>query len=273
MQVCNFAAMDAPRTVPVYEKPPLVEAVLAFTFARNRVPWDSIYFGKLHDRVQNDFPMTGNVPGASIELSPDRGVQVRAAPEIKRFSRHDGGMVMTVGATILGVSVLPKRYPGGHPGWSELLRTAITSLQSYVAVTKPDEIAQIGVRYINAITIDPETFLLRSIIAADAAIIPAALLEERNPFSLRVERTRSSVPPGRFQEVVALQARPARQGSGELVLDADELFLGGLNPSDPDRVREVAEELHEAIHGVFSTVIREDVRETFLPRSPSPMVK
>ncbi len=273
MQACNFAAMDAPRSVPVYEKPPLVEAVLAFTFARYTVPWDSIYFGKFHDRVQRDFPMVGNIPGASIEMSGETRVRVHAAPEIKRFARHDEGMVMTVGANLLGLSVLPKKYPGGHPGWPTLLHTALASLQSYVTVTKPDEIVQVGVRYINAIPIDPATFLLRTIIADDATIIPAALLEERNPFSLRVERTRGTASTRRLQEALALQARPSPHGSAELVLDVDELSLGSVDSSDQDRLSEVAGELHDAVHGVFSTVIRDDVRDSFLPKPPSPMVK
>src|SRR4051812_30058611 len=105
--------MATPGDRPRYQKPPVVEAVLEFQFQPSANPWDSVYFGKIHDRMLKvlDLPLMQPVAGAAIHLGP-KGIGFSQRGEVKRFTTREGGVVVTVGPGFLGVSILPRRHPG-----------------------------------------------------------------------------------------------------------------------------------------------------------------
>ena len=252
----------------IYRNPPLLEAVVEFQFNPPQGGWKSVFLGKLHGEIEADYPRVEPLFGTKIELKQGSGrVEVAPTPEASRFLQEEGGEVVTVGPDVLGLSVLPTKRPGGHPGWDWLRDQALALLKRYQKIVKPQHLRRIGVRYINAIPVTPGEFRLGEIVSADSGLVPSALLTEQNPFSSRLERILSADQRGRHAEVIQLSAQPTGQDSARLMLDVDQVWTPA-SPTELPRSRAVLENLHDAVHVVFSTIIRAEVLESFGPVSP-----
>lgn len=246
-----------------YTDPPLLEAVVAFQFDQGDRPWDSIYFGKVHQELEAEFPVVETLAGAEVQFDSQKSADFRISGELKRFKRADGGMVLTVGPATLGISVLPRDMPAGHPGWASLFETAQKVLRIYESVVQPARIQQIGVRYINVVTMPPAEFVLGDVLSDDSDLIPARMLKERNPFSFRYEHLLGTAPEGRFREVLQLVAQPAPNQMAQFVLDIDEMWQA--QSDDPPEVPVVCNRLHQSVYELFETLFRQDVKERFGP--------
>lgn len=242
-----------------YRKPPLIEAVLEFQFFSG-TEWDSLFLGKIHDRL-HDFPRSETIHGASFVIEGAQ-VGVRQSPDAKRFWREDGGIAVTVGPEVLGVSTLPPKMKEGH-SWETLRDVAFKALDVYQTVVQPGAIRQAGLRYINSIAVQPERFRLGEWVTETSGVVPGVLLEERNPFSFRLERTTLATPMYNRREIITVAAQPAPQ-AGQVLLDVDQLTVWpqGANPAS---VNDVLEDMHDAVHAVFNKVIRPEVLERFGP--------
>lgn len=251
--------------VRTYRNPPLLEAVVEFQFDPPAGGWKSVFLGKIHREIEREFPRVEPLVGARIELKPGSSrVEVVSTPDASRFFTEEGGMVATVGPDLMGLSVLPLKHPGGHPGWPALRDRALALLQQYRGVVGPQRVRQLGVRYINAIPVTPGEFRLSDIVAGSSGLVPMALLDEQNPFASRLERIRSNDERGRHAEVIQLSAQPASANTARLMLDVDQVWTPtqGTEPGDP---KEILQDLHEAVHQVFVAAIRPEVLESFGP--------
>lgn len=246
-----------------YTDPPLLEAVIAFQFHQGDLPWDSVYFGKIHKELEAEFPVVETLTGAEFQFAPEKRTQVRLSGEIKRFKRADGGMVLTVGPATLGVSVLPSKMPTGHPGWPSLFETAQNVLRIYESVVRPTRIQQIGVRYINVVTMPPSEFVLGDVISDRSGLIPERMLQERNPFSFRYEHLVGVSRGAIFREVLQLVAKPVPNEMAQFVLDIDEIWQP--NSDEAPNVEEVGNRLHQSVYQLFEVLFREEVKERFGP--------
>jgi hypothetical protein len=79
-----------------------------------------------------------------------------------------------------------------------------------------------------------------------------------------VERTKQQTKNYSHREVIGVAARAKKDGSGELILDVDELANVSPSAAQVD-VEEVADMLHGALHDVFRTVIDQRVLDSFEP--------
>ena len=255
--------MMVPTAPVLYEKPPLIEALIGVAFLRPAEDWDSIFFGKIHAELQDRFPIVETIRGASIDLSR-QGLALQAAPEVKRFKSLDGGIVVTVGPENVGVSYLPPLLQGPYPGWARLLDTTVSVLQAYNSVVPVVAARQIGVRYINVLPFDPKSFQLDSVLSQLPKLIPPAVFKERHPFNVRLERVISSSSATLHRETITLAAQAIQQGGGQLVLDVDESAYPGTNPSAAKfEIRDVSEMLHEQIRRRFDELVLKTVRDSF----------
>lgn len=248
-----------------YRNPPLLEAVVEFQFVPPSGGWNPVFLGKVHSQIEEEFPRVEAVTGTRVEFGQEAGlVAVRPAPEASRFLQEDGGVVATVGPDVLGLSVLPSKRAGGHPGWDWLRDRALDLLQTYQVVVRPQQVLRIGVRYINAIPIIPGQFRLGQLVTAESGLVPAALLGEQNPFSYSVERVLTADQRGRHVEGIQLSAQAVGRDAARLMLDVDQVWIP--EPAEePGSPRAVMEELHAAVHRVFTTVVRPEVLESFDP--------
>jgi uncharacterized protein (TIGR04255 family) len=263
-----LGAMPRPRKRRRYRNPPLIEAVLEFQFFSG-AEWDSLFLGKIHDRLPS-FPISETLRGASVVIDAAQ-VGVRHAPDVKRFWRADRGIAVTVGPELLGISTIPARMPEGH-SWEVLRTTAFKVLKEYRAVAQPGAIRQVGLRYINSILVQPERFRLGELVMETAGVVPQVLLEERNPFSFRLERTTKVTQSCQRREVITLAAQAVPPQGGQVVLDVDQVTIWprGVEPAD---TRTVLEDMHDAVHDVFNEVIQPEVLERFGPEESSTGVR
>jgi uncharacterized protein (TIGR04255 family) len=252
--------------------PPLVEAVLEFQFMPTGRPWAPDVLTRLHKRLEAEFPMSESLTGTNIMVDAQRpgAISLSPAPETRRFARQDGGMVVTVGPDVLGVSVLHDKMPGGHPGWESFRDVALQVLDAYRNVVHPGPMKQVGVRYINAIRFDPSAFRLEKFVDRSVGLVPSALLSETNPVSLRVERLREPGQQSVRKETFNLVAAPDPEGAGgKLVLDVDEVLMLAPGTELP-YLAEVCDKLHEAVAKIFKSVINAKTRRSFGILTPQP---
>jgi len=140
-----------------------------------------------------------------------------------------------------------------------MLRTsALSALRHYVSLTSPGPLRQVGVRYINAVTVE-KAFTVNQFVESSSGMVPTALLEAGGPFLLRVERMRDPSPNETWREVVNLYATSSEGGLPELVFDVDELYNAVGNGAGAD-VGEIAERLHEFSGSAFQSVMNERFR-------------
>lgn len=252
---------------PRYRKPPVIEVVLEFQFHPSSRPWDTVYFGKLHDRMNTvvALPTVQSVHGAAITLGPG-GAAVQTALEVstKRFAAADEGLVITVGPSLLGVSLLPQKRQEGHPGWPRLLETALRLLPIYEEVVRPNGVHQVGLRYVNVLPVNTERFHLRDYIAHDSGYLPPRFNDLREPFEFRIDHYSSAEAGFVRREVLRIVAQPHPNGGGQLVVDIDEIASTPTGVQ-PDRLVEVCERLHAKAWTVFDSVFTPGIRESFEP--------
>lgn len=243
-----------------YKNPPLMEAVIEFQFesAQN---WDSVNFGRIYDQLKN-FPDVESLFNASLEIGAER-VAVGPQTEVKRFWRKDRGMAVTIGPDLLAVSALPPRMAEGHR-WESLRDVAFTIFKLYTAITKPGPVRQTGLRYINRIDVDAEAFRLDRYVSDSSGLVPEAILMEKNPFSLRIERVTKATQAYHLREAVTIAALPQFPGNGQLVLDVDQIAIWSRQPKAAI-IRSLYEQMHDAVHAVFTRVVRSEVLDTFNP--------
>lgn len=250
---------------PRYDTPPLIEAVVALQFRPGAQPWDSVYFGEILREIKGDFPRVETVVGAEIRIDEQGAPPIfRPAPELKRFLRTDGGMVVTVGPEMLGVSVLPPSMPEGqHPGWETLFSEAKRLLGIYRAVVAPGGVHMLGVRYINAVEEPLEESTLSRLFSAESGVVPPKLLNEGRPFAFRYEHLREDTPQYVHREVFQLTAQASGNNLARFVLDVDELWQArGESQPDIDRVGNL---LHDAVYDAFHTLFTPEARARFGP--------
>ncbi|CAN5263463.1 hypothetical protein BH23GEM4_BH23GEM4_11550 [soil metagenome] len=248
-----------------YRNPPLTEAVLEFQFLAG-VAWDSIFLGKLHDRLP-DFPVPETIHGASVVIEAAQ-VGIRQAAELKRFWREDRGIAITVGPELLGISTLPAAMSEGH-SWETLRNVAYAALKEYRSVARPGAVRQVGLRYINSIAVDPSHFRLSEWVTEGSGIVPHVLLDENQPFSSRLERITKVAKRYQRREVITLAAQPAPPSGGRVLLDVDQV-AAWPDGAEPASTRAVVEDMHDAVHGAFERIIRPEVLERFGPEELSP---
>jgi uncharacterized protein (TIGR04255 family) len=248
----------------LYRNPPLLEATIEFQFAPGR-PWNSDYFGLIRSELK-EFPRSETISEASFVVAPDR-IGVAPAGEMKRYWREDRGMVVTVRPDLIAVSVLPPNLSDEHR-WETLRDVAFTTLKLYQRVARPGPFRQTGVRYINAVTVEPAAFRLSNYAAAESGFVPPVLMEERQPFSQRLERTTQTTERYHLREVITLAAQPTGQSEGRLILDVDQIATWNKS-AEVQNVRTVLEKMHDAVHAVFTKLLRAEILETFNPYNRS----
>lgn len=250
------------RNRPRYESPPLVEAVVEFQFHQNP-NWDVTFLGQMRDRL-TQYPALETLRGTSFIVDAEQ-IGFRPAPEGKRFWSEDRSVAITVAPDVLGVSILPPKMPDAREHcWERLQNLAFDTLQTYQKVTSPAPIRQASVRYINVVTVIPGNFRLRDYVSESSGVVAAALLDEQNPFSSRIEHVTKVAETHQVREAITLAAQGISETQGHLILDLDEVSLW-QSPPELDGLRIVSDEMHDAVHDVFNRVFRPEVLETFGP--------
>jgi len=136
------------------QSPPVVEALCEFRFIPSE-RWDWTLPGRLYDKIRTDFPERAQVNALSMHIEVSSGEspnqKISTAPERIQFKKSDGSSMVQMGPHLLVVNQLPP-----YPHW-EGFRTVILNIMGEFIQLYPDfQLARIGLRYINRISLPEE---------------------------------------------------------------------------------------------------------------------
>lgn len=251
----------------MYRRPPLSEAVQEFDFRAESQQWQDSYWDQFARLVASEFPVAAKVESAKFRLiDPHTGDENEAETQVRRFSSSSGGFVVTMGPMTLGLSALPRKIPGGYPGWEVTHQLMLRLLDWYVSVVGVTDVERITVRYINHIPVVPGDFLVRNFVNPLSPLIPSILLDEDNPFSLDVTHTISADEQALHHEEIHLSAGNS-QNSHELLLRIDEVAATAPGYVVLDAVP-ICRALHATAEQVFGSILNESLLNSFGPFNP-----
>jgi uncharacterized protein (TIGR04255 family) len=147
-----------------YSNPPLVEMVCEFRF-RSEDEWDWTIPGLMFDKIRKEFPhkrerkVLNLTISSQGEPSPDMETIKSGKASIDRlqFIREDQKALIQIGPDLLTVNHLSP-----HPDWKSFRTSAMEQVKIYRDIANPLSLERIGLRYINAITINKPTFDLET---------------------------------------------------------------------------------------------------------------
>lgn len=229
--------------------------------------WNAEAAEVFHRQVREEYPTGSSATVPALTLDLPGGPKEQHDIEAFRFSNAGGGLVLTVGPGLLGISVRPDKLERGYPGWAVLHRIALDLLAKYQALMGVTRALQIRVRYINAIPITPGTFLLGDYLSPTTRLIPEVFRSEANPFSLRTSRLAYASEEWGRNESVRLAAGFDEERNPRLFFQIDQIALGSSGLS-LQFASKYCEELHAAAHNVFADVLSQTLLESFEPDAP-----
>lgn len=242
-----------------YRNPPLLEAVLEFQFHPGG-DWSDAVAANFGERLHG-YPHEETLPTpAPGDSAGDNDTPVR------RYWREDRGVAVTAGRGLLAVSAVPPRMAEGHT-WETLRDTALRFAELYVETVNPGRLRLGGLRYVNALRVDPKAFQLSDYVNSGTGLIPDVIVGEVNPFTFRLERTTQQGEGWVTREALTLSAIAFGEG-GRLILDVDQVTAWESDVDEPSAAVEAYEAMHAAVHEVFVVLIRPEILETFEPVEP-----
>jgi uncharacterized protein (TIGR04255 family) len=236
-----------------YKKPPILEAVCEFRFAASS-KWDLAIPGLIYEQVKADFPQREQTQEVKVEA---RG----APPQISlmgrvAFKRQDGKQFIQVAPRMLSINQLAP-----YEDWESLIPTITRAFSAYRDVAKPDGLARIGVRYINAFDIPEEIVEIANFFEFSPRI-PGALEGSFDAFICGIRFERSN---GRDALKVELTSAPSpKKDSSRILLDLDY----AVDRPDAVKLDEAlgwVREAHDAVENAFEACMKDKVRALLEP--------
>ncbi len=243
---------------PSYPNPPIEEGLCQVAFSEP-LAWSVATPGRLHEALKASYPAepdTQDEVAASLQLPPNQAGPTFAfnrGPQRFVFKDESGTRLLIANPHTLSVNSLRP-----YEGWQALRVRLLEALRTVMAVTGPQPMAQVSLRYINKIVVD------ESYLDSDHYFnLHVRTAEEgRAPFfgfMHRVESVLTDSVTHVTSTFATLQAAP--EGSAFL-LDLD-FRRPGLSLNQPEEVVAVADELKAQENREFESCITDKTRELF----------
>ena len=247
-----------------YKFPPIEEAVCEFRFTTT-TDWDLTVLGKLHAQLEREY--TGkrhdqNVVDSNLQINED----VPENPEYEKgiakvmLPNENGTRMVGIGPNVLSIHMLhPYHSPEVQSsGWEEFVRRIESALEAYDQVVSSVEINQVGLRYINIISVPVTSNNLGEyLICVNPRIegLPSKYQHFLNHTRyVYDEQTRLDL------SCCSLGESPT---STDCILDIDATSDHEQDPSDSRKALEIANELHRHVGLVFESTVTDKAREIF----------
>lgn len=243
-----------------YRNPPLVEALAEIHFDPAE-PWDPTIFGRLNEKIASEYPIRETLEGYNLGVvGPDvmRQLMKKAGTRM-RFIRSDQSGMVQVAENLLVVNAIHKGNVAPYPGWDRFKPSILARLSDYVGVASPSGIVRIGLRYINRIRFDRDTFRFGTAFS-DSPFVPRVLGEARDAFMVRVE-----VPRDHSDHLIVTVGVVSETDPSQIsvILDIDHVSKRVQISPVPGQVGEILENAHNEIEEVFESCLTPDLRRRF----------
>ena len=234
---------------PTFKQPTIAEVVceVHFTVAPD-AGWSPTNPGNFWKEVAADYPDIEPIveTGIGFRLNPNSGIeQVLTEKKRYRFTNTSKSNMLHVAENLFTINMLPP-----YPGFPALRRELENRWESARKIFKPQQVARIGLRYINKIA-RRSADELASYWIKETDFIAKAALNSPPPFLSRVE--------ARFNEtdraVVNIGHLKNDAPDGYLIFDIDCIRQSSIS-SESAAVSQSARELNEAAWLIFSSAHR-----------------
>lgn len=265
--------LTMPESAPIrrrFAKPPLREVVLEFRFLPGKAQWDSVMLGKIHSQLEDRFPAvqpSTQETGISLRVAgAGQPIQVGSIETPRRFLSSDGSEVLTVGPSLIGLSILPGESDEGYGGWEYLRDVAFDAYEIYNRVVEPGPVGRVGVRYINELHGDNSRLTLGDYLDPSPGLVPPILFDLRGECTCRVGRLTGADSRERLNVELDL----AGDNGPQVLVDIDEVF----QPDEPSELeiselRAICTQLHDKAYATFTAIAKSELLEEFKPLEAS----
>lgn len=241
---------------PLYKKPPVVEALCELFFEPH--DWDDTIPGTFYALIQDQFTIKEQVNESTAEINVGPGQAttfgVRALPPRMRFFTPTRDRLIQLSPNLL---VFNKLLP--YTNFAEWITTLEKALGHYRDVVPSAAVAQVGVRYLNKITVPGNRVDLTELFRIYPKI-PPALGDDHGAFLLRLELL---VPEADHGLLLSFATAPPEQpDTMTFLLDLYETW----KPSSPQPVDQVIAHVslaHDHIQAAFEQNITDKLRQLF----------
>jgi len=243
-----------------YKNPSIVEALCEFTFAPE-TPWDSTIFGRLYERVKNDFPKReeGELLTATLTMSL-QPTQTPAPPQMQRtprmvFSRDDRTRLVQVAERVLTINVLAP-----YPGWEAFRPMILDTMNAYRDITEIREASQVVLRYLDRFETEDEQFRLGDWLNCDGGLFPRELADQ----SLAVYQLRYPRTAGEHFAMTAVCGPASGKASARnVILDTQIIRTGSIQMDESSAP--LLKSMHDQIIDAFERSITPKLRDRLEP--------
>lgn len=141
---------------PKYKKSPIVEALCEFQFLSDQ-KWDITYSGIIYEKIKNQFPQKKQISGFQSDFLQKQGRiehNVKFAPKIQ-FQRSDKSALIQLSENTISINHFQP-----YPIWHKFKALILENFNIYCEVVKPTSLRRIGLRYINKVEFNIDSFKL-----------------------------------------------------------------------------------------------------------------
>lgn len=240
-----------------YDNPPIVEALIAFTFHAEN-DWDLTIPGLFFDKVKDAFPVRQQHVGFGTEFQPGKEILTQNISIIERvqFYNNDRNALVQIGRNVLSVHHLKPYH-----GWENFKPLILSNFQNYLNVANPKMLQRIELRYINKI--DFGEIVKMEDYFTTYPMVPAGLPDLHGGFQVFIE-----IPFNEQKNVVLFtlkSAPPTKQDYISIVVDLKQVSIDmeNLKAMDIGEVEKWIDRAHDNIEQVFEASITDNLRAVF----------
>jgi uncharacterized protein (TIGR04255 family) len=241
----------------VYNKPPIVEAVVELRFAPGSA-WTEALLSSLVEQLRRAYP---GAPQRRNQFQLQAHVQGDAVATASRLSFHqvmlptaDGKAIVGVGENLLSVHVLAP-----YPGWGSFLPRVREALAIYRELARPEGLLLVGVRYIDQIIVPDgaDTNLVEYFpcLPPRPESMPGAL----DGFHVL---TQAHEPKDNFTAVLTMASVPSQDARLAVLYDLN-VVRTFERPAALDELQQHADFLHARQRRIFEDSITPSTRRLF----------
>ncbi len=242
-----------------YRKPPVIEALCEIYFAGSS--WDDTVPGAFYERVKSDYPqkLQRTIQEAQITFGMEQAAAgVRQLPPWMQFVSDEKRRMVQVARDLLVVNQL---HP--YPHFEEWEDEVYRSLRLYQDLARPQQVACLGLRYINRVAIPQEQVRMEDYFTIYPNL-PQKLGATHRSFLVRVE-----VPQGDLGHAMLITfgtTPPPDPGQVDQTFMLDFYYILQLNkPVDAGTLKNEIGRAHGKIVVAFEDSITDRLRTLFEP--------
>ena len=241
---------------PSYKNPTIIQATCEIRFISSRE--ERVSAASLYKVFGEEFPEIQPVPNLTVVMMQPAALPPQEAPQNPnaaafRFATSDGKRYVQISSSNFV-------YQSNEPyfGWPHFRGKILELLALAFKQVEPDNIARIGVRYINRIIKTHAYPALDNWLQATSDL-PLALIQSKDHFLARIE---SSPASSHLKLITLANETPGPDWpNGAIIMDIDRICNELFEADDVEPISRKLEELHDDVWVTFSAAATDTLKQ------------